>query len=98
MALAEPPTRTDEAKPASEVVQGRHQWSVMVVYGLTDAEARATKSSPGYVQNLDAEHRLSIEGPGCLNCEEAWSESIARQPCPAPWYTMLSGPGTAVRK
>ena len=68
-----------------------HQWVVMATYALTDAEARATHD-PGYEQRLDAEHRLSIDGPACLNCEMAWSEQVARDECPAAWFAMRHTP------
>ena len=31
---------------------------------------------------LDHENLLSIEGPGCLVCEQIWSPEIAAQACP----------------
>ena len=57
----------------------RHQWVVMVTYGLTDAEAAATEA--GVEQRLDAEHRMAADGPACLNCELAWTPQIAARPC-----------------
>lgn len=66
----------------------RHQWIVMVAYGLTDAEAAATEG--GVQQRLDAEHRLSVDGPACANCEQPWAPELAAQRCPAPWYEMRS--------
>ncbi len=64
----------------------RHQWIVIVTYGLTEAEAAATHS--GTEQRLDAEHRLSADGPACLNCELMYSPRLAAQPCKAPAYKL----------
>lgn len=86
--------RCTEPNPYRPPVSGeprRHQWVVMATYAVTDAEARAIHQ-PDYEQRLDAEHRLSIDGPGCLNCEQAWSQSVARSPCPTPWHHMKPNP------
>lgn len=64
----------------------KHQWVVFVTYGLTDAEARAVEN--GEQGRLDAERRLSVDGPACLNCEMPWSERLARNPCSATWHDM----------
>lgn len=63
---------------------GRHQWTVFITYGLTDAEAAALEA--GGEQRLDEERRVSIDGPGCVNCEETYTAELAAKPCPAPWY------------
>lgn len=64
-------------------MNGQHQWVVAAIYGLTEAEARAT--SEGISQRLDAEHRITVEGPGCYNCELRWSPEVEATPCDVPW-------------
>ena len=73
-----------------------HQWVVLATYGLTDAEAAALHD--GAEQRLDAEHRLSVDGPGCMNCEMAWTPERAAAACPAPRYDVESNPDARVRQ
>lgn len=71
--------------------RGKHQWSVVAVYALTDEEA-AYRGPIGVP--LNSRNRLSVEGPGCLNCEEPWTPALAAKPCPADWYDMSPRPGS----
>jgi len=52
---------------------GRHTW---VVTGLwrVDNPARAN-------HQLDMENLISIDGPGCLHCEQVWQPTIGSK-CP----------------
>jgi hypothetical protein len=52
---------------------GQHVW---VIAGFW----RVTPENP--TQHLDSENLLSLEGPGCLECGQAYSPKIAAQPCP----------------
>lgn len=56
-----------------EPAAGQHQWIVMTVYRVADPTAPQ--------QNLDMENLLTIEGPGCLVCEKAYSPELAAGPC-----------------
>lgn len=86
----------DPGPVAGPLADGGHQWVVMAAYGLTAAEAAALHE--GAEQRLDAEHRLSVEGPACMNCEAIWTEAVASQRCPQPWYDARQNDGTRVRQ
>jgi hypothetical protein len=73
-----------------------HQWIVFATYGMTDAEAAALHN--GAEQRLDAEHRVSVDGPACMNCERVWSPELAERPCPAPRYDIEPNADARVRQ
>lgn len=53
-------------------VPGQHLWMVLTMYRVVPPRER---------YDLDMENLLSIEGPGCLWCEEPWSEGLAVRRC-----------------
>lgn len=73
-----------------------HQWVVIATYGLTSAEAAATDA--GHEQRLDAEHRLSVDGPACLNCELVYSPDLAARSCAGERYVIERNPNARVRQ
>jgi hypothetical protein len=58
---------------------GRHLWTVLAVWRLSD-ESAARSAIGGQVQ-LDTENLLTLEGPGCIVCERPYAEASGR-PCP----------------
>lgn len=58
---------------------GTHQWTTMVVYGMTDEQA-ARASIDGAVGTIG--NLLTVEGPGCICCEQMYTPGIAALPCP----------------
>jgi hypothetical protein len=57
-----------------------HRWIVAVVYRLSDEAA--AKAAAGEVVNLGHEHRIGVDGPGCLDCERTY-EDARGTPCDA---------------
>jgi hypothetical protein len=62
-----------------------HRWIMTVVYGLSEDGARGAYRGAQVL--LDRENLLSIDGPGCLDCEEMWV-AVHHKPCPAPSYDL----------
>lgn len=55
-------------------VPGEHLWIVASMYQV--------KPRLNGEYHLDTENLLTIEGPGCLHCEEDWSPQVEARPCP----------------
>jgi hypothetical protein len=58
-----------------------HRWIVAVVYQLSDEAA--AKAAGGEVVNLGHQHRIGVDGPGCLDCERTYEDANGT-PCTAP--------------
>lgn len=56
------------------VVQGQHVWVMVGMWRLADPAAEQ--------HFLDTENLLTLEGPGCWACEQAYTPAIARTLCP----------------
>jgi hypothetical protein len=55
-------------------VKGEHLWVFMALWRV---------NAPGAdLQNFDLENLLTIEGPGCVWCEQSWSPSVQAVACP----------------
>jgi hypothetical protein len=52
-----------------------HRWVVVATYELTDKEARASVSAGEAQVLLGDQNILSIDGPGCLDCEEVFGQA-----------------------
>jgi hypothetical protein len=62
---------------------GVHMWVITGCWEIKDP-------TPGAPVILDTENLLSLGGPGCFACEQAWTPQIAALPCPGdpsghPW-------------
>lgn len=53
------------------VQEGQHTWVAMAVFNVNPERFF---QEPIY---MDLENMLSIEGPGCLHCEQPWHEGIS---------------------
>lgn len=53
---------------------GKHLWTVTGVWRIADPSVAR--------YNLDIENLVTIEGPGCLWCEEPWTAEGAAALCP----------------
>lgn len=60
--------------PMAPPPAGVHQWVVVAAW--------VVKNPGGEQYNLDTENLLSIEGPGCLICEEPYTQELAAMRCP----------------
>ena len=58
---------------------GEHQWITMVAYGMTNEQA-ARAARDGAVGTIGS--LLTVQGPGCVSCEEIYTPEIAALPCP----------------
>lgn len=70
-----PGADTLEARRRAADTPGAHIWIYMVAY-RAPARPRDIESLV-----LDAESVLMMEGPGCLKCEQGYSNRLAKQPC-----------------
>lgn len=64
-------TRKHHAEMESS--SGRHLWMVGAVFRVANPAAKNF--------DLDTENLLTIEGPGCWHCEQAWKPTIGAK-CP----------------
>lgn len=52
---------------------GRHEWVVLAVFSV---------QNPARAQHLmDRETLISVEGPGCVHCEQQWTPTLGSK-CP----------------
>ncbi len=58
-----------------------HRWIATALYSLRETQATAAMRGKSMV-NLDHENRLAVM-VGCWDCEEPWSEKVAKRRCPA---------------
>lgn len=64
---------THKAHAGLTEYNGRHLWTVLALFAV---------SNPARSQHdLDTENLLTIEGPGCLHCEQVWRPDIGSK-CP----------------
>jgi hypothetical protein len=59
----------------------RHQWVAVVTYILSEEQIRAGMGA------LNEENRLSVDGPGCANCEALYGDAAPE--CPADWFAFV---------
>jgi hypothetical protein len=59
----------------------KHRWIAAVIYELSEDEAR--RAATGEVVNLQHDHRIGVDGPGCLDCERPYEE-VHGAPCDPP--------------
>lgn len=59
---------------------GQHRWVFIAVFGVVadDLPKRET--------TITNENLLTMDGPGCLNCELPYSAALDATPCDAPPY------------
>ena len=69
-------TRILARNPLKHVTPGEHLWCITTAFRVDPAKAFAGEAI------LDTENLVIVAGPGCLVCEEPWSQSIADRPCP----------------
>jgi hypothetical protein len=50
-----------------------HRWIVAVVYRLSDAAA--AQAAAGQIVHLGHDHRIGVDGPGCLDCERTYEDA-----------------------
>lgn len=66
-------------QPMPTPALGEHLWTILGVWRITDP---AVSRDPAGEMHLDLENLLTLEGPGCFVCEQAWSLDVAAAPCP----------------
>jgi hypothetical protein len=65
-------------KRAPDAVPGEHRWAVVAMWACDP-----TKMDPNDPQTryLDHENLISLSPPMCFNCEEMYTEALAKQRC-----------------
>ncbi len=64
------------AQDFPEPVPGKHLWIVSGAWRVGD------NFDPTKQIHLDTENLITLEGPGCMWCEEVWTPERAAKPCP----------------
>lgn len=59
--------------PLQPATAGRHEWVVLAMFRVADPSAERF--------DLDTENLVTIEGPGCYQCERPYSPQVVTQPC-----------------
>lgn len=57
---------------------GQHLWCMVVAWHVPDPRKVVESDDP---QLMDQENLLSFSGPGCLKCEQPFSNRMAKRPC-----------------
>jgi len=71
----------DRARQFPAEKAGEHLWIVTAAYRVSDQLAAAMEEGSDNQLHMDRESLLTIQGPGCMWCEQPWTRAIAARPC-----------------
>ena len=74
--LVDPATHIDRI-PDFDPRTGDHLWIVITSYEVVPQQWK----DPTHTPMLDTENLLSIVGPACYHCEQAWTPLLATRRC-----------------
>lgn len=65
-----------------EMVPREHLWTLVAAYQVSADLAARIEAGSGEKILMDAEALLTIQGPGCMWCEQEYTKAVAARPCP----------------